>query len=481
MHTGHNTFGKLLVGGGMFTGGTSTSLAFDDSFGAVPSVVTDDAITLASGTQLRLAGGADVTFSANRGITMTGPAVIRGVTGRTLTIPSSIKGGQALTIGSTVSGEAAVIALSGANNAFGDVTVVAGTLQLNAANVVPDTSKLTMTGGTFNMNGFSETIGDLVLNGGTVSGAGSVLTSTLYDLRAGTISAGITGNPGATKTTSGTVILSGTNSFTGKTTVSGGLLTLNIPNGTDGSLGTPPLAPVADQFIFDGGALSVGSAAAGETWSVNRGITITANGGQFQGSSGDLNVPGNIVGPGAFIKTNSANLTLSGQNSFAGNFTIYGGGVRFNGEDTAGHGTVIVGPTTAIVTLRNIAPTLTSSLTNNIVLNGGGTSDIDVTCDNLNTFTLSGQITGNTSLGAGRLARRATSSSPVTIVSAAGFTGAAECSHWDTRTPGHGCPDEHQSSCRIIERAAIGDGADGGECGGEYGQSLGPVDRGGGE
>src|SRR5205823_2489292 len=153
-----------------------------------------------------------------------------------------------------------------------------------------------------------------------------------------------------------------------KTTISAGLLTINQASGLDSVLGTAPATPVADQLIFNGGALSLGSAA-NVTLDVNRGITLQAGGGQLQGSSKDLTIPGNIVGAGGFIKTNSANLTLSGANSFAGNFTIYGGGVRFNGDDTAGHGTVIVGPTTAIVTLRNLPPTTVSTLTNNLTLN----------------------------------------------------------------------------------------------------------------
>src|SRR5262249_55032514 len=162
----------------------------------------------------------------------------------------------------------------------------------------------------------------------------------------------------------------------------------NTVSGSDINLGTPPASPVADQLSFNGGALSLGSGN-NITLDVNRGITLNAGGGQIQGASKDLTIPGNIVGVGAFIKTNSANLTLSGANTFAGNFSIYGGGVRFNGNDTAGHGTVIVGPTTAIVTLRNVTPPgNVSTLTNNVVLNGGGTSDIDLTASAADTFNM---------------------------------------------------------------------------------------------
>jgi autotransporter-associated beta strand protein len=254
--------------------------------------------------------------------------------------------------------------------------------------------------GTLDLNSFSDTWGGLLGSGAIINNSGPTGLHVGAKNLATTFSGVISGTAGLEKQGTATLTLSGPNTYSGKTTISGGLLTINNASG-DTALGTPPVSPVADQLIFNGGALALGSTA-NVTLDPNRGITLNAGGGQIQGSSKDLTIPGNIVGPGALIKTNSANLTLSGANSFAGNFSIFGGGVRFNGDDTAGHGTVIVGPTTAIVTLRNLSPTLVSSLTNNVTLNAGGSSDIDITCAAGNVFSLSGTLTGPAYLTRGR-------------------------------------------------------------------------------
>src|SRR5205823_12381491 len=125
--------------------------------------------------------------------------------------------------------------------------------------------------------------------------------------------------------------------------------TINFATGADTPLGAAPASPVADQLTFDGGALSLGSGS-DITLSANRGITLAAGGGKIQGTSKTLTIPGNITGPGGFTKIDSQNLTLSGINTFAGDFNITGGGVRFNSDAAAGKGTVIVTPA-SIVTL----------------------------------------------------------------------------------------------------------------------------------
>ena len=396
--------GVTITGGGPFTLTAHTSGA--NVLLANPANDYQGGTSLAAGT-LRVAAGAIPDTST---LTVSGGAFDLSGCVKSFTVTA---GGSGYTTGPTItfsgggSGATAVAAVVGGAvtsvnmTSFGSNYTSAPTITLSGGGG----SGAVLTPNVI-VGPQTETVGNVILLGGSIIGPGCTLIGTSYDVRSGTISTSLGGNGNLTKTTTGTVILSGTNTYTGKTTVSGGLLTLNIPNGTDGALGAVPASPVADQFIFDGGALSLGSAA-NETWSANRGITITANGGQIQGASSDLNIPGNITGPGALIKTNSSNLTLSGQNTFAGNFTIYGGGVRFNGNDTAGHGTVIVGPTTAIVTLRNLAVApasfVTSTLTNNIILNGGGSSDIDLTCSNgPNQFTLSGNISGNAYLTRGR-------------------------------------------------------------------------------
>lgn len=84
-------------------------------------------------------------------------------------------------------------------------------------------------GGSYTLSYGSETIGKLILNGGTVDGVSTytLTTSQNYDVRSGNIyNVKLGGTIGLTKTTTGTVTISGNNTYTGSTTVTGGTLTL---------------------------------------------------------------------------------------------------------------------------------------------------------------------------------------------------------------------------------------------------------------
>jgi autotransporter-associated beta strand protein len=90
-------------------------------------------------------------------------------TGNTPTSRNEIKGGitGTLTSGLTKAG-AGTLLLDNAGPASdytGPTTLLNGRLQLGRANQIPDTSKLVLTGGTFDTGGFSDTLGALLLNG----------------------------------------------------------------------------------------------------------------------------------------------------------------------------------------------------------------------------------------------------------------------------------------------------------------------------
>lgn len=126
-------------------------------------------------------------------VTMTGDSTIDvSDSGGSLTLSGAISGAHNLT--KTDSG---TLVLSGtsANTASGDLNVSAGTVQLNktagtdawagdinlsggtfqlgAANQVNDSSNLTITGGTFDANGNTDTMGTLTLNGDSIIDFGS--------------------------------------------------------------------------------------------------------------------------------------------------------------------------------------------------------------------------------------------------------------------------------------------------------------------
>jgi autotransporter-associated beta strand protein len=92
--------------------------------------------------------------------------------------------------------------------------------------------------------GNSDTVGAVSLkNGGSITGSGGTLTGASYAVESGSVSAKLGGAGIAlTKSTAGTVTLSGVNSYTGATLITGGTLALGasgtIDNTSEVSLGT---------------------------------------------------------------------------------------------------------------------------------------------------------------------------------------------------------------------------------------------------
>src|SRR5207237_1047948 len=116
----------------------------------------------------------------------------------------------------------------------GNLTVSgSGIAKLLQANQINTASSLVVSGGTFDLQGFSQTLANVQLTGGSITGMTGILTSTsAIDVQAGSVSA-ILGGSGVAlnKTTGGTVTLSRANTYTGLTTVSAGELDLNTTGG----------------------------------------------------------------------------------------------------------------------------------------------------------------------------------------------------------------------------------------------------------
>ncbi|XHR30558.1 MAG: beta strand repeat-containing protein [Chthoniobacteraceae bacterium] len=110
----------------------------------------------------------------------------------------------------------------------GSLTVNGGVARLGASNQIASTQNLVVTSGTFDLQAANQTVAGAQLTGGVISGSTGVLTSTSdFDLQAGTVSASLGGSSGVRKTTSGLVTLSGSNGYSGATTVSEGTLAVN--------------------------------------------------------------------------------------------------------------------------------------------------------------------------------------------------------------------------------------------------------------
>ncbi len=187
----------------------------------------------------------------------------------------------------TKTGTGTVVLGSTANNYDGATNINAGTLRLGAANVVPNASAVTVaTGATFDLNGFSETIGSLA-GSGNVSGTSGAITLTTGGNNASTTFSGIisdnTGTLALAKTGTGTMTLNGANTFDGATSVAAGTL-------------------VAASNTALGSSTGGTSVTAGATLGLQGGITVT-------GEAMTLN--SNSIAPSTAALANLAGTNLS--------------------------------------------------------------------------------------------------------------------------------------------------------------------------
>jgi autotransporter-associated beta strand protein len=95
---------------------------------------------------------------------------------------------------------------------------------------------------------------------------------------------------GASQT--GTVTLSGTNTYTGITTISGGLLSIS----SESNLGAVPGSTVANQLYLNGGALQVTD---NVSLNAKRGVTIGSSGGGLAATSGKTLTVAGVVTSGS--------------------------------------------------------------------------------------------------------------------------------------------------------------------------------------
>jgi autotransporter-associated beta strand protein len=119
---------------------------------------------------------------------------------------------------------AGTLTLGNTNSYTGLTDVQAGRLAYGVSNAL-GSGAVTVSGGTLDMGSFSDTVGTVTLTGGTIAGTTGVLAASSYDLRSGVVSA-ILGGSGInlTKSTSGTVALSGVSTYTGATAINAGML-----------------------------------------------------------------------------------------------------------------------------------------------------------------------------------------------------------------------------------------------------------------
>ena len=231
-------------------------------------------------------GGALSNVSGNNAypgaVTLFANTTMDAVAG-TLTLGGAIgetAAGTALT--KTGAGE---ILLQGVNSYTGGTTISAGTLALGSGGALDSTGSVTLMGtAVFDISnsGANQTIGDLIGSSSTssVNLGSQTLTFGTADNEA--YQGIISGNGGSiVKQGSGAETLSGTNSFTGLTTVMAGELTINSPGQIVGGASVQDGSTLSGTGTVGGsvdinGTLSPGDGAPGETLTVHGDLTLAS-------------------------------------------------------------------------------------------------------------------------------------------------------------------------------------------------------------
>ena len=450
----------LLSGSNSFTGGTNVSAGMLSFTGSAAMPVTGD-LTVAAGAYL----GADFTVTqagfldrfvkasslgvigfegdANGPINLAGfsdsvrlgsrtsgtiPASSTilppagtyrlGGGGGTLTINSLLTDGSAsrsLEMGTSGTLPAGTVVLGAANTYTGATVIHSGTLRYGIQNALPTQQAVTIDGGQLDLDSFFGMVGSVTLSSGVITGvAGNQLTSSSpYNMQSGTIGANLAGSVSLNKTTVGTVLLNGSNSYAGGTNIQAGMLTFGDPSsvpltgrvmvGNGGYAGAGFAATQANFFdrideTFSNGVLGLESAPIGGinllgfndsirlgtrtavTLDSANPITPVADTYRLGGGGGVLTLNGPL-GDGA----SSRSLEIGTSGSLPAGTVVLGANNTYSGTTTISAGTLRYAIDNALPTQRNVT------------INGGAL-DLGDYSGTVNTLTLAnGAVIGSTS------------------------------------------------------------------------------------
>jgi autotransporter-associated beta strand protein len=435
----------ILSGNNTYTGATTVngngtlSAASATALGAGAG-----ATTVASGSTLNVNGvtiAENVTLNGtgvggNGALTGTGTAAVSGnvalasastigvaAGGDTLTLSGVLSGANALT-----KAGAGTLVLSGAANTYtGATNVNAGTLRVGSAlNELPNGGAVTVAAGaTLDLNGFSETVGSIAGAGNITLGA-ATLTSGGSNAST-TFSGVVSGAGGLTKAGTGTLTLSGANTYNGATNVNAGTLSAANASALGSTAGGTTVASGAalniNNVAIGAETVTLSGAGVGATGALTGTGTASLSGNValnaattvgVAAAAGKLTLSGVVSGANALTKVGAGTLVLSGNNTYTGLTTVSAGTLSAANANalgtTAGATTVAANATLDVngVTIAENVSITGNGVGGNGALTGTGTAAVNGTVT----------LTGNSRVGA------ATAGDTLTLNGAVGQTGA---------------------------------------------------------
>ncbi len=312
--------------------------------------------------------GNSVSTAAGTGFIKNGPGVFGTGVG-TFTGGFTLNAGTVIARGLTGlgSGTTNVLTLNGGtlasnvsrdfiNTRFGGGIVIGGNIQFGelATNVSIASSTANLSfANNVNLNAANRTL--TIGNNGTTTFSGNISNGGLtIDAKSGV---------------TGSIVLTGSNTFTGGTTVKQGVL--SVPNAL--ALGPAPSSPTPDHLVLDGGTLQVtGSGLL--AFNVNRGVTLGSSGGTVDIVTGRQIENQSIVeGTGSLTKIGGGEWLLSNANTYTGATTVAQGILNVTGSVVSPRFTVNSGAT--LTTASTLQASIGTTTVNGTV-SGNGSLEI---------------------------------------------------------------------------------------------------------
>jgi len=376
-----NNGGTILTfsnGSNNYSGGTSLN-GLTLRVNATNATSPNSLITFGGGTLDLSTNGFSTTVS---GISGSGTISLGN---RTLTTDDSgsdtFSGSITGSGGSLTMAGAGTLTLSGSNSYSGTTTISAGTIADGVANALPIATTLSDSG-TLDLAGFAQEVGS-VTGSGTVTDSAASAVFNINNASSDSFGGNLTGSLALTKSAAGTLTLSGSNSYSGATTISAGKIAESVANAL------PNATTLTDSGILDLAGFAQGvSSVTGSGTVTDSGASAVFN---VNNASSD-SFAGNLTGSLALTKSGAGTLVLGSANTYTG-LTIISAGTLQQGIANALPDTGVTVSGGATLDLNSLALSVGSLAgSGNISI---GTATLTTGNDNTNT-TFSGIVSGST-------------------------------------------------------------------------------------